>query len=355
MPAVESPEIVRVGDGRTRVTFRYRDPTAERVALARGASGLDPTDPYLRRDGEWWTREFECRSDLRTVYQFQIGDDDVRADPLNPRTYIFPADPEAGEEETVASVLELPDAQPLRWSVERDVPHGTLELHRLRSDILGNERRVWRYTPPGGEPEGLLLLFDGFAFTTLAPAPVVLDNLIADNRIPRLAVVLPDSLDAETRLREMVCNRDFVRFVTEELLPWAGVSAERKLTVAGGSSVGGLAAAFAAVERPDIFGAVLSMSGSFQRGRLGGEPGYLMSRLAEQTPLPIRWYLDAGVLELRVVEGRESNLHANRHLRDVLVAKGYEVHHREFPGWHDYLWWRETMADGLVALVGRQT
>jgi enterochelin esterase family protein len=153
----------------------------------------------------------------------------------------------------------------------------------------------------------------------------------------------------------MVCNRDFVRFVTEELLPWAGVSAERNMMVAGGSSVGGLAAAFAAVERPDIFGAVLSMSGSFQRGPLGGEPGYLMSRLAEQRPLPIRWYLDAGVLELRVVEGRESNLHANRHLRDVLVAKGYEVHHREFPGSHDNLWWRETMADGLVALVGRQT
>jgi enterochelin esterase family protein len=44
--------------------------------------------------------------------------------------------------------------------------------------------------------------------------------------------------------------------------------------------------------------------------------------------------------------------HANLHLRDVLIAKGYDVSFRTFPGGHDYLWWRETVADGLISLLG---
>ena len=42
----------------------------------------------------------------------------------------------------------------------------------------------------------------------------------------------------------------------------------------------------------------------------------------------------------------------NRHLRDVMISKGYEVAYREFSGGHDYACWRGSLADGLIALAG---
>ena len=33
-------------------------------------------------------------------------------------------------------------------------------------------------------------------------------------------------------------------------------------------------------------------------------------------------------------------------------AKGYDVHYHEFPGGHDRLTWRGSLADGLLSLIG---
>jgi enterochelin esterase family protein len=66
---------------------------------------------------------------------------------------------------------------------------------------------------------------------------------------------------------------------------------------------------------------------------------------AVEDRVPLRFYLDAGAFEFQQVK-------ANLHMRDVLVAKGYDVDYRTFPGGHDYFWWRETIADGLISLLG---
>ena len=44
--------------------------------------------------------------------------------------------------------------------------------------------------------------------------------------------------------------------------------------------------------------------------------------------------------------------HAPQHLRDTLAGHGYEVAYTEYIGGHDYVNWRRTFADGLLALSG---
>jgi enterochelin esterase family protein len=68
--------------------------------------------------------------------------------------------------------------------------------------------------------------------------------------------------------------------------------------------------------------------------------------------LPVRFYLAVGTFEVDTNGGGGEILESTRHLRDVLLAKGNEVHYQQFVGGHDGLSWRGTLADGLITLLG---
>jgi enterochelin esterase family protein len=355
--ARSSPDIEPLAEGRYRVTVSYHDPVAEAVFIVGGLGGdQDPEDRRLRRDADgWWTRSYEIEGGARLAYWFTTEErpdstDRLVCDPLNPSRHHYPGDDELPEENGFdAALVELPGAREMRWSTPDAAPAGEVEVQRVSSAVLGNERRVWTYRPPGYDPTGtypLVVCFDGHAYTLDAyvPLPTVLDNLIAAGRIPPVVAVLPDSLDQETRTRELSLHEPFVEFVAEELLPWAhgrlSIEGDPARTVVAGSSLGGLAAAFCGLRRPDLFGLVLSQSGAYQFADFGAPRLF-----AVEERVPLRFYLDVGSFEC-------GQLKANLHMRDVLVAKGYEVDYRTFPGGHDYFWWRETIADGLISLLG---
>ena len=120
--------------------------------------------------------------------------------------------------------------------------------------------------------------------------------------------------------------------------------------------MGGLAAACAAVDHPEVFGKILAQSGSFYRAPTGEEPESLARQMANSPRLPLQFYIEVGLLETAAIPSRDpSMLTANRLLRDVLIAKGYEIEFRDRFSGHEHAAWRATLSDGLIQLLSSPT
>ena len=284
----------------------------------------------------------------------------VQPDPLNPNHLGFPQDPDDPSDfAMVFSLVELPGAPPQPWYDARERSRWREEHHRLRSKILRNSRSVSVYLPPDFNPrdgrDNLLVVFDGPVYRETVPTPTIVENLVAAGRLSATVVVLLGNA-RHARTKDLLQNPAFPDFLARELLPWLRrryrLRVEPSRTVLAGSSMGGVAAARAALRYPKVFGNVLAQSGSFQFP--GKAPASLMEQFARSPRLPLRFYLDAGTQETIVLRRWPASLLGSvRHLRDVLVAKGYPVAYSEFEGGHDYACWRGTLADGLLYLLGR--
>jgi enterochelin esterase family protein len=310
-------------------------------------------------------RTYDLRADARFLYQLSPNDAllhpaDVtdwptrtatwQLDPLNPRTYTPEGDPPW-------SVVELSQAAAQPWIVARpDLPAGDITEHHITSAIFGEDRRVWAYTPPGctplEAPYPLLLLFDGWYYTHYIPTVTILNNLAGTGTLaPMVALLLDTSAQRE---RDLTCSTQMCDFLLQELLPWAkqhyNVTHQAAQTIIGGASLGGLAAAFTGWRHAEVFGNVLSQSGSFWWMPQGdAEDEWLTRQIASSPTRPVRWYVETGLME-RGVGPFPSGVCTNRHFRTVLEAKGYVVAYHEFNGGHEMLNWRGTLADGLCAL-----
>jgi enterochelin esterase-like enzyme len=378
------PIVEPIGDKSRKswVTFLWRgNDKTRRVSLNGGLPTVDG-DKWLTHllDTDLWYRTERIPTDARFTYSFQVNrpiklprDGDVagivkmmehcpeRLDPLNPRDVTL-------QGMMLVSVLELPDAPPQPW-VERlpGVPKGELKEQKIKSEMLKAERTVTVYTPadydPKGEEYGLLVLFDGdfYQDKEMIPSPVILDNLIAKKKIRPLVAVFVKH-NPLNRNKELSCSQPFADFLVKDLVPWVRaqyrVSADPTRTIVGGLSLGGLMASYCGLRHSDVFGNVLSQSGSYWwypggieadgRDLPNAEPGWLTREFVPAPRHPVRFWLEDGRFE----DGGSftGGASESRRFRDVLIAKGYTVTHSQYSGGHDYVSWRGSFADGLIAL-----
>jgi enterochelin esterase-like enzyme len=208
-------------------------------------------------------------------------------------------------------VLDTAGAPDEQWAVRKPVRRGAIEQRKIGSGILGGDRDIWIYTPPGftkaAGPYPLLLLLDGAPYVSnrFLNAPGTLDSLINDGRI-RPVVVCFDPANRGNALAAAGAESNYSRVVVEELMPMLRgsypISTKPQDLVIGGFSAGGRAAAEIAFFHSDMFGNVLSQSGSFCDCGQGRAPGSYEPNLNAQAYLaaprkPIRFYLEVGLYD----------------------------------------------------------
>ena len=288
-----------------------------------------------------------------------------QADPLNPHRWSCDYE---GSVYACSSYVELPGAPPRDWFVKKPgVPEGKVEMTQFHSDIEKLDRTIGIYTPANygskGKPSHLLVVFDGDDHVEPDFAlPTTLDNLIAAGKIPPTVAVLVNHPGGR-RLKDLLLNQEFADSMAKELVPWVrkryNVSAKAAQTIVAGHSAGGVGAIYMAFAHPEVFGNVLSQSAAvwwspeMELGKQDAtnEPNWLARQFIVKPRSSVRFYLEAGTFEVDLEARGTGLLESNRQLRDVLLAKGYEVHYQQPVGGHDTVSWRGTFADGLLALL----
>ncbi len=324
--------------GHVLVTFLWR------ASLPCTAVGLDgevfgrdvaPAQMTQLLDTDVWYKTYRFPADLRATYMLvphtdpidvaaiDADDDDAmvvymstrQSDPLNQQLFVPPHG-------AAISSFSLPAVPQQPYLTEQSaIPKGIVHEYPFRSSVFNNERTIAVYTPPDYRPDGkpypLLVLFDGGAYLRDGPVPTVLDNLLAEQRVPPVVAVGMYNAYPPQREYELACNPLMVEMLQHEL--------------SGG------------------FGWTPNQLARDQTN----EPEWLARQVIRRPLLPVRFFLAVGRFETTVYDTyMPTQLTNSRHMRNVLQAKGYDVQYIEYPGAHDFIWWQSMLAEGLLALLG---
>jgi enterochelin esterase-like enzyme len=344
--AQQSPAIVSPGvqaDG--KVTFRFLDPGAKDVKLMLEG---EPTPLAMTRDdsGVWSLTVGPLTPEIYG-YNF-IADSVFLMDPNNPAIKPNLISPQ--------NTVHVPGTTPALWEVT-EVPHGVVHHHFYKSKVVGDQRDYYVYTPPGFDPKPktkypVLYLLHGYSdsadgWTAVGQANVILDNLLAQNKIKPMIVVMPLGYGAPEMLTYKwdawqhpdVRQKNFDNFrkaLLTEVLPQVEaaypVSAKREDRAIAGLSMGGSESLLTGLNNLDKFAYV----GAFSAGGLSD--GYAANFPA----------LDAGsskqLKKLWIACGTSDPLiEPNRQFKAWLKSQNIPYTDIETSGAHTWMVWRDNL------------
>lgn len=314
-----------------------------------------PWATHLQSDLTDWQRApvpvaemapFEIPDEAYFEYAYVDAEGNRRPDPDN-------RNPRLNPWWEFACNISGPDYRPDPWVVPEGVrPLGRVLRLRIDSRILEQTRHLLVYSPAGHVEDRLpLVLFqDGKAFYGWGRVSQVMDRLLAAGRLdqPAHLVFVPPV----KRTEEYAFNPDYHRFLLEEVLPMveARVRCDGRRT-AWGASLGGLLSAQLAWDNPDIFQKVVTQSGAFlfspdmnRNNPFDGEETLLATVRTTDPPPSLAWHLDCGTLEWFLA--------SNQRLAAALTEKGAAARLVTRQAGHNWINWRNGLADGLVFALG---
>ena len=329
-----------------RVTFRLRAPNAKDVRLTR--EGAPPLTMQKDDQNVWSVTTAPLEPDFYG-YSF-VADGVGLIDPSNPlmKPNLL----------STQSMVHVPGPDTLPWELS-NVPHGNVHRHFYKSQVVGDERDYFVYTPPGYNPSAkklypVLYLLHGYSddasgWTAVGRAHVILDNLIARGKATPMLVVMPLGYGAPEIVSRInpprrdpnVRRRNFVKFheaLLTEMMPQVEkdyrVSKDRNSRAIAGLSMGGAESLYTGLNALDRF----SWIGAFSSGGLADDfdkefPGLDAKANAR---LHLLW-IACGTEDQLIVN--------NRKFRGWLKTKGVEHTGVETQGAHTWMVWRRYLAD----------
>jgi enterochelin esterase-like enzyme len=167
------------------VTFRYKDPSAKKVEFS-----LEGSDNVaMTKEGSVWTYTSKPLAPDIYGYTF-LADGETRLDIHNSVTK-----PNLIWQSSAVLVSGTP---PEAWE-RQNVPHGTLHHHFYHSDVIGDDRDFFVYTPPDYRSSRrsypVLYLLHGYSdmasgWSEVGKANLILDNLIAQGKAKPMIIVM---------------------------------------------------------------------------------------------------------------------------------------------------------------------
>ncbi len=340
-PAVQSPEAQADG----KVTFRFPDPGAKEVTLQ--FEGNPKPVPMTRDDSGLWSITVGPLDPDFYGYGF-IADGVMLLDPNNPKIKPNLIQPQ--------NVVEVTGSAPQLWEVA-EVPHGVVHHHFFKSNVVGDQRDFYVYTPPGFDPKAktkypVLYLLHGYSdsadgWTAVGKANVILDNLIAQGKVKPMIVVMPlgygtpDMIKLKwavwgnPEIRQLNFD-NFRKSLLTEVKPMVEgaypVSTKREDHAIAGLSMGGSESLLTGLNNIDKFAYV----GSFSAGGLNEDyaaafPALDAKQAAQLRTLWIACGTSDGLIE------------ANRKFKAWLKTKDIAFTDIETPGAHTWMVWRRNL------------
>ena len=337
----------------TTVTFRYAEPTAEKVSLV--LEGAKAPLPMERGPGGLWVVTTQALAPEFYSYHFAV-DGTTQLDARNPAI-------KAGYTAAGNSFL-VPGTPAQPWE-QAAVPHGIIHHHTFTTHVVlglpANQDEFFVYTPPGYDPRAatkypVLYLLHGWSDTaggwaSIGRANDILDNLIAQGRAKPMIVVMPLGYGDMSFLTDgFGVWRDpaaidhnlklFSQSLLTEVLPQVeslyNTATDSKNRAIAGLSMGGLESLTIGLTNTTKFAWI----GGFSSAVHAVDPATLPTVPAASTPR-LLW----------VACGTSDDLlKPNRTLIAVLTAAGLKVTPIETPGAHTWLVWRDNLAHFLPLL-----
>jgi enterochelin esterase-like enzyme len=329
------------------ITDAHREDLAPaRLHRIEGTDLCHRTD-WLPADGTWGYRIVEMDTLPTDAGASRAGwlaiHEAGRPDPHNPRSQ-----PHALGQ--TSSVVVMPDAyQHPAWADTPGAAVAQLTGWELSDD--GAAVRTVRHWQPAGASarRWVLVLFDGEQWTALGLADAM-ERAGLD-----MEILLVDSHGPERRAADLPHPDRASRIVEAALARRAAELGERvpaDRVIVAGQSFGGLAAAGAALVRPDLAATAIVQSGSFwfadgdEPRRENPVPGDLVRRLrAGEFGRPrARFHIQAGTDEGTMVDQAE-------HFRAACARAGAVASLSVVTGGHDYAWWKHHLLRALTDVV----